>query len=176
MKPSPTCSRPRPNFSSGLGSSLRLPRKVQSAANTGAKIRMKPGLNDWVWAAVMPVSIHRPFTPGKLASWSWLAKMMVWPSRLTTCGAWVMARSTLRSANRFSEVPACSNRVKNTTAPKVNTRARSMRSRWILSHLMVTNQTTKPSDRAMAAPRPQPTRSLRCTRKNTPPAPSTPAR
>src|SRR5690606_20394591 len=42
---------PMPNFSVGLGSFLRTPSHVHSAAKTGANSRMKAELKDWVWAA-----------------------------------------------------------------------------------------------------------------------------
>ena len=83
------------------------------------------------------------------------------------CAAPIPIRSTLRAANRLSEVPACSNRVQNTTATKISTIASIIRSRSILSHLAIRNHSTKPSDRKIAPIRPMPTRSLRCTRNQT---------
>ena len=80
------------------------------AEKIGAKMRMKPGLKDWVWAAVM-------FTP--------------------PATNWVLA-----SAKRLSDVPACSNRVQNTTEPAISTMARPSRSRSTLPQRANMNQKT----------------------------------
>ncbi len=89
---------------------------------------MKPALNDWVCAAVTVASIQKPVGVMPAAA-SWAGVPMVTPRNCTAVG--VRLRSTLRSANRFSEVPACSNRVKKTTEPKISTTASIMRSRWM---------------------------------------------
>ncbi|MNN55763.1 hypothetical protein D3C81_1706540 [compost metagenome] len=102
-----------------------MPRKAHRAAKIGAKIRMKPALNDWVWAAVTVASIQKPVGVGMPAAASWAGVPTVMPNSWKAVG--VRLRSTLRSANRFSEVPACSNRVKKITEPKISTTASIMR-------------------------------------------------
>ena len=123
-KPRPTCMMPRPNFMVGSGSIFFEASQAHSAAKIGAKIRMKPALKDWTWAAVMVASIQKPVGVMPAAA-SWAGVPMVMPRNCMAIG--VMVRSTFRSANRFSEVPACSNRVKKTTAPKISTTASIIR-------------------------------------------------
>ena len=82
----------------------------------------------WVWAAVTVASIQKPVGVGMPAAASCAGVPTVIPRNWKAVG--VMLRSTLRSANRFSEVPACSNRVKKTTEPKIRTTASIIRSRW----------------------------------------------
>jgi hypothetical protein len=86
---------------------------------------MKPALNDWVWAAPMVESMKKSLAGFRPMAAICSGVPMGMPRKVT---AWrVMVMSTLVEANRFSEVPACSNRVKNTTAPKIRITASIIR-------------------------------------------------
>ena len=58
LPPTTAWAIPKPNLDTGSGLSQRRPSTVQRVANMGARIRMKPALKDWVWAASKPMSIH----------------------------------------------------------------------------------------------------------------------
>ena len=70
--------------------------------------------------------------------------------------------STFRAANRFSEVPACSNRVKNTTAPRIRTVASIIRCRSTQVLAMKAMIRAMPMNEAtVEMPRAMPTMALR---------------
>ena len=122
----------------GPGSLRMRPSHVHSAAKIGAKIRMKPELKDWVWPALMVASKNITFAGSRCeaASCAGVAMAMVLPNRSNRIGLDTTFRSVLRSANRLSELPACSNRQKKATHPTNSTIASIRRSRSTLVHLV----------------------------------------
>ncbi len=121
-------------------SALRRPSAAHTAAKIGAKIKMKAGLIDCVWAAVMVRSIHHTRSNASPEASSIAREPMnsVWSSIGIRIGCDSRARLVLRSANRLSELPACSNRVQNTTDPSISTSARPIwrRSRGVQRRAM----------------------------------------
>ena len=104
---------------------------------------MNPELNDWVWAASRPMSTHSvPGAALAVMAMARVAKRIGWPRTIQVKGDLMRERSVLRSANRLSEVPACSNRVKKTMDPPMSTNARNSRSRSTFEHFVTMNRPT----------------------------------